>query len=192
MTSAEKRKVDETAKELRASLPKTTSPHANSLRHDDETHEHLTGSVKQARTTKTEVETLQDVSFLNQKRHCEHQRKGFLQVRMAGVRQINKKELVKKKDCERNLHFAASSPEVQAALRETRRVEWKKVDEFNAGIILTDEEVLQHTQAGCEIYPMQWAKGRDDVSVPAKYKGRLVGCGNFETTEGLRTDSPNW
>ena len=26
--------------------------------------------------------------------------------------------------------------------------------------------------------------------VPAKYKSRLVGCGNFETTGGLRTDSP--
>ena len=25
---------------------------------------------------------------------------------------------------------------------------------------------------------------------PAKYTSRLVGCGNFETTEGLRTDSP--
>ena len=29
----------------------------------------------------------------------------------------------------------------------------------------------------------------DYVSVPAKYKSRLVRCGNFETTKGLRTDS---
>ena len=29
----------------------------------------------------------------------------------------------------------------------------------------------------------------DYVSVPAKHKRRLVGCGNFETSEGLRTDS---
>ena len=27
---------------------------------------------------------------------------------------------------------------------------------FNAGIILTDEEVRQLTEAGCEIYPMLW------------------------------------
>ena len=27
---------------------------------------------------------------------------------------------------------------------------------FNAGVILTDEEVRQLTEAGCEIYPMQW------------------------------------
>ena len=30
----------------------------------------------------------------------------------------------------------------------------------------------------------------DYVCVPAKYKSRGVGCGNFETTEGLRTNSP--
>ena len=33
------------------------------------------------------------------------------------------------------------------------------------------------------------AKGYDDVFVPGKYKSRLVGCVNFETTEELRTDS---
>ena len=30
---------------------------------------------------------------------------------------------------------------------------WRNV---NAGDILTDEEVRQHTEAGCEIYPMKW------------------------------------
>ena len=70
---------------------------------------------------------------------------------------------------------------------------------FNAGVILTDKEVRQLTEAGCEICPTQWIevdknahlrRDNDYVSVPAKYKGRLVGCGNFETTEGLRTDAP--
>ena len=88
---------------------------------------------------------------------------------MAGVRQSNKKKLVKKKDCERNFPFAACSPQVQAALRETRCVEWKKVNDFNASIILTDEEVRQLTQAGCEIYHMQWRRDQDDVSVPAQF-----------------------
>ena len=70
---------------------------------------------------------------------------------------------------------------------------------FNASVILTDEEVRQLEEAGCKIYPIQWTVvdknahlQRDDdcVSVPAKYKSRSVGCANFETTEGLRTDSP--
>ena len=32
-------------------------------------------------------------------------------------------------------------------------------------------------------------RNNDYLTVPPKYKSRLVGCGNFETTEGLRTDS---
>ena len=53
---------------------------------------------------------------------------------------------------------------------------------FNAGVILTYEEVRPLTEAGCEIYPMQWvesgqkrtsAEGYDHVSVPAKHKSRL-------------------
>ena len=47
--------------------------------------------------------------------------------------------------------------------------------------------------------PMKWVdtdknahlrKDKGYVSVPANHKSRLVGCGNFETTEGLRMDSP--
>ena len=127
MTSVEKRKeiqMDETAKELLASLPKGASPRASSLRSCDETQEQLIRSAKQARTTKKGIETLQDVYFLFQKGHCEHQRKGLLQVRMAGMRQSNKKKLLKKKDGERNLHFPSCPPDVQAARRdETRRME---------------------------------------------------------------------
>ncbi len=44
---------------------------------------------------------------------------------------------------------------------------------------------------------MQWIevdknahKRRDNKSIPPELKSRLVGCGNFENTEGLRTDSP--
>ena len=65
---------------------------------------------------------------------------------------------------------------------------------FNASVILTDEEVRQLTEAGYEIYPMKWVdtdkNANDYVPVPAKYKSRLVGGGNVHTTEGLRTDSP--
>ena len=104
-----------------------------------------------------------------------------------------------KKDGGRNLHSLSCTPDVQAALREKRRAEWNKWMNFNAGNILTDEEVRRVTEAGCEIYPMKWVgtdknaylrRDNDYVSVPPRYKSRLVGCGNFETTEGLRTDSP--
>ena len=47
---------------------------------------------------------------------------------------------------------------------------------FNAGVVLTDEEVRQLTEAGCEIYPMKWVETNkkrseeDHDYVPAKCK----------------------
>ena len=50
---------------------------------------------------------------------------------------------------------------------------------------------------GVKVYPMQWIetdknahKRRDDAHIRPELKSRLVGCWNFEDTEGLRTDSP--
>ena len=94
VTRTEKRKeiqMDDTAKELRAMLLVTDSSLASSLRPSDETQEQLERSSKRTRTAKKEVETLQDVSYLFQKGHCERQRNGF-QVRMADMRRSNKKE----------------------------------------------------------------------------------------------------
>ena len=73
------------------------------------------------------------------------------------MRKSNKQQVLKKKDRERNLHFPSCTPDVQAALRETRRTEWKKWLYVNAGDMLTDEEVRQLTETGCEIYPMNWS-----------------------------------
>ena len=78
-------------------------------------------------------------------------------MRMGGVRKSNEKKVLKKKVGDRNLHFPSCPPDVQVALRETRRTEWKKWMHFNAVVVLTDEEVRQLTEAGCESYPMKWA-----------------------------------
>ena len=54
----------------------------------------------------------------------------------------------------------------------------KKWTSFNVGVILTDEEVRQLTDEGCEIYPMQSVvtdknarlrRDKDHVSVPEKF-----------------------
>ena len=64
---------------------------------------------------------------------------------------------------------------------------------------MTDNEVSQLTHSGCEIYPLQWmevdenahlCRGNDYSAVPPRYKSRLVGCGNFGTTEDVRANSP--
>ena len=133
------------SKRVTGMLPETDLSQASSLRPSAETQEQPERSLKQVRTAKKGVETLQDVSYLFQKGHCEHQRNGFLQLRMAGMRKSNKKKVLKKKDGEGNPHFTRH---VQAALRETTGIEWNKWMKFNAGIILTDAEVRQLTEAG--------------------------------------------
>ena len=106
----------------------------------------------------------------------------------------------KKKDGDKNLAYHQCPPEIQRGLDKSRCVEWQKWRKFNAGVILTNEEVKGLLAEGVRIYPMQWIetdknahKRRDNVQVPPDLKSRLVGCGNFEelgTADGLRTDSP--
>ena len=81
--------------------------------------------------------------------------------------------------------------------RETRRAVWETRMSFNAVVILTDEETRELTDASRDTYPTQRVERdknahlRGDnayVCVPAEHKGRLVGYGDFETTEGLRAD----
>ena len=70
----------------------------------------------------------------------------------------------------------------------------------NLSVILTDDEVCLRTEAGCEIYSLQRvdtdekrtsAEEQKIMSLfPRKYKSRLVGCSNLETTEGFLTDPP--
>ena len=128
-----------------------------------------------------------------------HDRVGFLQVRLAAPRsrKVPARKPPKKKDGDKNLCFNSCSPEIQKQLRKTRAQEWQKWKKFNAGVILTKSELQELLDEGVKVNPMQWIetdrnahKRRDDKDIPADLKSRLVGCGNFEETEGLRTDSP--
>ena len=69
--------------------------------------------------------------------------------------------------------------------------------QFNAGVVLSKAEVDELLAEGVTIQPMQWVETdknahlrRDGKHVAPALKSRLVGCGNFEETDGLRTDSP--
>ena len=62
---------------------------------------------------------------------------------------------------------------------------------------MSKTELQELLDAGVKVNPMQWVetdkngfKRRHVKSVPADLKSRLVGCGNFEDTDGFRTDSP--
>ena len=127
-------------------------------------------------------------------------RVGFLQVRLVGPQKPKagrKAKVQKKKDGDKNLRYSTSSPEIQAGLRKSRVTEWKKWLQFNAGVLLSMGELAELQAEGVTVQPMQWVETdrnahlrRDGKHIDPDLKSRLVGCGNFEETEGLRTDSP--
>ena len=69
---------------------------------------------------------------------------------------------------------------------------------FNAGVILTDEEVRELTEAGCEIYPTMrvdtdknaYLRSDNDYG-SCKEKGSTR-CGNFETTKDVAQILPHY
>ena len=125
------------------------------------------------------------------------QRTSFLQVRLTKRATLRKPKVQRKKDGDKNLRYADCPPDIQAGLRKTRVEEWQKWQKFNAGVVLSTEEVKKLLAEGVTVQPMQWVetdknahKRRNDKHIAPLLKSRLVGCGNFEDTDGLRTDSP--
>ena len=74
-----------------------------------------------------------------------------------------------------------------------------KMERVQCWCFLEEGEIRQLRDDGVDILPMQWVetdknahrrRNKDYKAVPALLKLRLVGCGNFENTDGIRTDSP--
>jgi len=96
----------------------------------------------------------------------------------------------------KSIHFESAPPEVQKALQVSRAQEWSKFESFGAVVPLTPDQV-QELAEGYQIIPSKWVdgdkvqykKGRDPNYQP-QYKSRLVSCGNFECSDGMRSDNP--
>ena len=162
---AEKRKMDETAKELRALLPITTFSHASSTRPEDETHEQLARFTIQARIARMSAEASQDVSSM------------FLRARTVDVHGEDKEKMLGTKSGERKFYFAYRSSKMQVS-RVTRRAIRETQMSFGAVVILTDGKTRQPTGASRENSLMQWIDtdekthlrgGNDYVHVLAKH-----------------------
>ena len=109
-----------------------------------------------------------------------------------------KEEIVEEgKKVLKSIHFESAPPEVQKALQASRAQEWSKFESFGAVVPLTPDQVKDLVAEGHQIIPSKWVdvdkaqykKGRDPNYQP-QYKSRLVSCGNFECSDGLRSDSP--
>ena len=187
------------AEELRVPPSSSTNsaPLPNSSSKREASPSTLASHWKRNKVTGKGIELLEKTANLFDEE--DQDRVGFLQVRLVPPKQkkTSARKPPKKKDGDKNLSFASCSVEVQQGLRKSRVKEWQKWKEFNAGVLLSKAEVQELVNEGVKVYPMQWIetdknahKRRDDAHIRPELKSRLVGCGNFEDTEGLRTDSP--
>ena len=102
----------------------------------------------------------------------------------------------RKKALGTNLDYKRSTPDVRKCIIEARKTEWEKWLRFGAAIVVTEEQVQELINKGHTLYPTQWVdtdKNQHLKHTPdykAKYKSRLVACGQFENCPELRTDSP--
>ena len=88
-------------------------------------------------------------------------RVGFLQVRLVGPQKPKlprKPKVQRKKDGDNNLSFSASSPEIRQGLLKSRRTEWQKCRQSEAGVVLSKDEVAELTAEGVTIQPKQWVE----------------------------------
>jgi len=142
-------------------------------------------------------------------RWCHHYR-CFYAERMEGFKPVkdwsNAKasKLKQKKSKEKRgklLNYNKQTEEVQAGMMEARTKEWKKWEDFNAGILIQGKELNDILSEGFQEIPTQWVetdkneflKREDDPTYVhvSKYKARLVARGDLEKgTENIRSDSP--
>lgn len=100
----------------------------------------------------------------------------------------------------KDFEFEACIVEIQAQPRKTRAAVWQEWMKFNVAVVREphEVEVVCKGQEFC-IIRIQWAetvkdahkrRDKDYEAVSPLLKSRLLGCGNLEETDGLRTDRP--
>ena len=113
--------------------------------------------MKRNNVTGKGLEILEHIANLTVETEDPEARTGFLVARLIPPKERKKtKKTPRPKDGDKNLAFNQCSPEIQAGLRKTRAAEWRKWKSFNAGVILTKEEVSTLLDEGHKVYPMQW------------------------------------
>ena len=171
---------------------------------DEDNPNVLASSLNQANVSGHVVNMIKRLSSLLALEEREiMQRVGCLQVWAGEAKKRSTyKKPVRKQDGDNNLRFADCSPEIQEGLRKSRAAEWQRWRKLNAGVRLTNDEVDKLIQEGVQAHPMQWVEtdgtahkrrqtGKHGYEeVPPLLKSRSVGCGHFEDTIGIRTDSP--
>ena len=94
------------------------------------------------------------------------------------------------------LVYEELDPSTRKAVDEARQAEWSKFERFGAAVPIVGKEKDELVRAGHEVIPSKWVHvDKHDhligtAGYTPKFKSRMVSCGNFEHSEGLRSDSP--
>lgn len=120
----------------------------------------------------------------------------FMADRVDVAATLNKNQ--KKQAAGKNLVYNKADESTRNGLDASRMVEWQKWCKFNAGKLIRGDLLNELIGEGHKMIPTQWIetdrnshKRREDgIYVPPDFKSRLVGCGQLEDCDGLRTDSP--
>ena len=98
----------------------------------------------------------------------------------------------------KSIHYESAPPDVQKNIMDARTKEWNKFLEFAAVVEIPKEDTEKLITEGHQYIPSKWVdvdknqfiKERTDQEYVPKFKSRLVSCGNFEVSKGLRSDAP--
>ena len=95
----------------------------------------------------------------------------------------------------RTSKYEDCTPRYNRGLDASRKVEWDKWMEFNAGQLIRGELLKELLAEGHRLIPTQWIEIDKNAHlqklgkyIKADFKSRLVGCGQYEDTTELRTD----
>ena len=98
----------------------------------------------------------------------------------------------------KSIHYESAPPDVQKNIMDARTKEWNKFLEFAAVVEIPKKDTEKLIAEGHQCIPSKWVdvdknqfiKERTDQEYVPKFKSRLVLCGNFEVSKGLRSDTP--
>jgi len=134
------------------------------------------------------AETSEDAEFIGR-------RTAFIAERVAVPTGTNKNK--RKQLAGKNLNYDAADKSTREGLDGSRRKEWKKWMDFDAGVIIEKDTLRELMDEGHSLLPTQWidTDQNEHLKRPGKphtpeFKSRLVACGQLENCKGVRADSP--
>ncbi len=111
--------------------------------------------LKKAKITGRGVDMTEKIAVLLDDDANNHERVGFLQVRLGDPETRYKaKKVPRSTDADRALRFDDCPPDVQEGFKGSRHAEWQKWMKFNAACVVSKDELHGPLDAGGKLSPI--------------------------------------